>query len=199
MPARDLSAFQENDGLTYPGVRSTAHPDGATYTVASPDAATGLHLAKLGEIGFNAYVSPADADKAKLDDAEERSLYEMVLGPTLSEMTADGVPWAMVRRIAQDAFFYWAVNEQFADAILASQGEALALANRATRRKEAKAKKAGKASTTKPTARNTAGSKSSPASTPTRARIRQPRAATRATGPSSTSPNEPEGQVAATG
>lgn len=168
MPRRDLTAFLEDDSLQYPGVPSKTHPDGKDYRVSSPDAATGLWLASLGTAGMVAAEGgelDPEVPGLKMDDGQERNLYQRVLGDTYDEMVADGVSWTMLRHIAQDAFLYWAINPAFADAALAGLGEAVARDNRAARR--AKAKRSG--STTKRTAAKTAGSKSSRASTPTQA------------------------------
>lgn len=166
MPTRALPEFTDGGALKYPGIASTTHPGGKTYAVAPPDADTGMRWASLGELVLFDNPTPEQLERLKLDDAAEQSLYEQVLGATLDEMKADGVPWPRIRQIAQDAFMYWAVNEQFADAVLASQGKTEARENRAARRA------AKKTTSTARTPRPKAGSSSAKASTATPARTR---------------------------
>lgn len=186
MPTRALPEFLDDGALKYPGIVSREHPDGKTYTVPPPDADTGLRWASLGDLVMFQNPTAEQLGRLKLDDDEEMSLYEQIFGctkdcrapiddagargpecgSTLDEMRADGVPWPRIRQIAQDAFMFWAVNEQFADAVLAAPGEAEARGNRATRRA------AKKATSTATTPRPKAGSSSAKASTATQGRTR---------------------------
>jgi hypothetical protein len=194
MALRDLGAFLEDDGLEYP-LRAASfedpskHPDAKhddgtyakKYKVPSPSAKVGLWLTALADIGVKANsggeVSPADLAAIKLDDDEERTLYQRVLGGAYDEMLADGVKWTVLQRIGQDAYLCFAMSTQVADSAL-SLGEAPARPNRATRR----------------TAKKTAGSRSPRAST---AATGSARAATSRTSGSSTSPTAPEGTAEA--
>lgn len=167
MPTRELPEFVDGGALKYPAITSKEHPEGKTYLVAPPDATTGVRWASIGELILFDTPTPQQLERLKLDDDDERSLYEQVLGATLVEMQADGVEWPRVRQIAQDAFTYWAVNPQMADAVLVNQGEAVARENRATRRAAAK-----KPRSTARTPRAKAGSGSAKGSTATPAPTR---------------------------
>lgn len=166
---RDLSEFLD-EGLVYPLPASAftveagaepRFPDGKTYTVPSPDAKNGLWLTAMADLAVKATtggkVSDADLNRLKLDDDEERTFYQRVLGTAYDEMLADGVKWTALQTIGRDAYLCFAMSQDAADRVLAQtlagQGEALARANRATRR-----------ATTR-TAKKTAGSRSRRAST----------------------------------
>lgn len=177
MALRDLKAFLEDDKLVLQGVVSDKFPDGKTYSVDSPSAATGLWLQTLLQVGAKARVgapmTDTEREQLHLDDEQEETLYKRVLAATYDEMIADGVSWTRLQKIGQYAFTYYAMNEASADVML---GEAPARPNRATRR----------------TAKKKAGTKSSRASTVSASQTPQPGS----TG-SSTSPSEPEAQAKA--
>lgn len=180
MAVRDLSAFFD-EVLEYPDVpwSRLSDPDDpesrkltgvTTYKVASPDAKTGLYLSTIAKIGVSAAmgqdVPPSELEKLKLDDDDERGLYEVVLGDTYAQMVADGVPWTLLQHIGQDAYLTFALNEDTANATLimaASRlGKSRTQPNRAARRAGTR------------TPKKTAGSKSSRASSGTPARTRNP-------------------------
>lgn len=158
MTERDLSAFFDDGALDYPGVPSRAHPEGKTYRVPSPDAQTGLWLATLADIGRKAAVggtlTKLEEASLKLDDEQEQTLYQRVLGNAYDEMLADGVPWTVLKRIHDDAYMCFAMDQDLADSILDNLGKLKARSNRALKK-------------TKSTPRKTAGSKSAPVSTGT--------------------------------
>lgn len=170
MPIRDLSAIFNAD-IEYPGVPSKKHPEGKTYRVPSPDAATGARLTARMTLALKEARGGTLTDDEQasllLDDDGERGFYADILGPVYDEMMTDDVPWTVLRSIAQDAHLLITDNQALADITLAAEGEASARANRATRR--AAAKKAP-AKATKRTPPRKAGSKSSPASSATKAR-----------------------------
>lgn len=201
MALRDLAAFLEDDGLDYPVPAASFGNDAdgnsrfpadractnadceakgqhVHYAVPSPDAKTGLWLAGLADIGARAArgdeVDAKALAKIRLDDNEERTLYQRVLGNAYDEMVADGVKWTALQRMGQDAYLCFALSQEVADVAL---GEAPARANRATRRATAK----------------TAGRRSARASTGTATPTRR-----RASTGSSTSPSA-SGSNAATG
>lgn len=185
MSVRDLSAFFDDDGLEYPGVPSRAHPGGKTYRVPSPDAATGLRLTAVANIGLRASsggeLSAKDRDAVNLADDEEEDLYRKVLGPVYDEMVADGVKWMLLQRVAQDAFLTFTVSPEVADAALqVVPGKA----------------ETSRGGSTRPTTRRAAGSKSSAGSGRTPARTRRTATNPRNTGRSSTSPTAPEAKQA---
>lgn len=196
MATRELPDFLDNGALKYPGIKSKKHPRGKTYVVQPADSDTGLRLASLGEMAMQPELTAAQRDRLNLDDGQEFDLYTDVLGDTLTEMRTDGVDWPRVQQIAQDAFAYWYLNPEVADAILASQGKALTLANRADKRAATKAaaKKApAKKAATKPASARSprkATSRSNQASTATKARTASP-ASTRSSKTSATSAAKP--------
>lgn len=161
MSERDLRAFFGKT-LDYPGVPSKAHPEGSTYKVPSPDATTGLWLTALAELSIKqatgVELSPKDAESLVLDDEQELTFMQRVLGSAYGQMIEDGVAWSDLQLITGDAMKAFAVSEQFADAVLAVE-----VGNRKARRT-----RAPKASTR----RQTAGSKSNRVSSGTPARTR---------------------------
>jgi len=143
MAVRDLSQFLEDDGLEYPLQPSSFEdparfPDGKTYRVASPSAKVGLWLTALAELGMKANtgadLAVEDIERIKLDDDDEKTLYQRVLGATYDEMLADGLKWTVLQRVGQDAYLCFAMSQDIANSALVGRGEAVARANRATRR-----------------------------------------------------------------
>jgi len=186
VPTRDLSALF-GSSFDYPDVPSKEYPDGKTYRVPSPSAEVGARLTAQAAVGLKAARGGLLTEKEQalldLDDEEEKSFYEEILGPVYEEMLADGVDWTLLANIARDAYMCITDNEGLADAVLAAAGEAHARENRATKR----ATKTGRGS-------RAAGSSSSRASGRTQARTGQRPATTPASGPSSTSPSDGEGR-----
>lgn len=171
MPDRgDISEFFDGT-LTYRNVVSKTHPDGRTYVVPEPDAKTGLWLSSMGDSavqsGSGIAISKEAMARLKLDDDQERSLYQIVLGPAYDEMLADEVPWPKLKGIATDAFLYHAVSQELADFVRGlTLGEAAARPDRADPSK--------KPNSTGTTRQKKGGSASKKASTATRARTRKP-------------------------
>lgn len=177
MAKRDLSGFLD-DTIEYESVVSSSYPDGKTYVVRSPSSKTGVWLTALAELGLRAArggdVDEADLDSLKLDDEQEITLYKHVLGSVYDEMIADGVPWTTLQKHGEDAYIYFAMSPQMADAALENLGKEQPQPNRATRR----------------TTPRRGGSKSSPASGGIPARTRG-----QASIPSSTSPTVPAAEA----
>lgn len=154
MALRDLSSFLDDDALDIP-------VDGVTYHIPSPDAETGLWLQGLVNAGVSVAngVKLTDAAAARLhfDDAEERDLVDILLGPALEEMRAHGVSWVKIQRISQYALLYFTLGPDAADQAAQNgllTGEAPA-PNRAARRQASR----GGAATTRARA-STAGTTS---------------------------------------
>ena len=172
MALRDLQEFLEDDGLEYP-LRASSfedptkwqdreHDDGTyakKYRVPSPSARTGLWLTSLWDLGAKAAsggdISAEEVAAIKLDDDQEKTLYQRVLGPVYDEMLADGVKWTALQRVGQDAYLCFAASKELANQALTSLGKAPT--NRAQRR----------------AAKRTAGRKSAQASTATETRTRR--------------------------
>jgi len=160
MTTRDIAQWLDPD-LHYPGIPSTTHPKGRTYDVAGPDRETGLRWTMMANLGRKAASGETldETELASLDNGDERSFEEQVLGAAYAAMVADGVADANIKTIARDAFYNFTSGEQIADLVL--RGEAAA---RAAARADEKPKKAA--------AKRTAGSSSNRASGVTPARTR---------------------------
>lgn len=91
-----------------------------TYVVESPDANTGLWVQSLmsASAAVRAGLVPTETDsKLILDDDEERSLYERVLGPTCQQMIDDGVRWPALKRAGAAAVAWIAFGEEAAERV----------------------------------------------------------------------------------
>jgi hypothetical protein len=147
MARLDLDGFLGDDSVEV-DIPSEKYPTGKTYRFASPNARTGLVLARLANIATRARLGAdigAEAAKLELDDDQERDLIRDVLGATsliadppitvsgLDEMLADDVSWVRIQRLNQYLFIRFAMSEDAAEG-LKLPGEARVPANRATRR-----------------------------------------------------------------
>jgi hypothetical protein len=105
---------------------------GKTYVIPGPDAETGLWCLRLGE----AALAPEPADQAMLvlNDAQELSMYQRVLGPAYDEMTADKVSFARIAFAGQTAFVWITNGPVAAEAYWENVGKAPTPPNRAARR-----------------------------------------------------------------
>lgn len=115
---------------------------GKVYVVPPISATDGLWATHFMELGIAAAagqdLDPRDIEKLKLDDDDERDLYERVLGPALEEMRADNVDWPSITRAGQTAFIFFTQGEEAATRIWeGASGEAPAPA-RAARRQASK-------------------------------------------------------------
>lgn len=83
---------------------------GKVYEIESPDAETGLFVQRMFAVQAKAaagkVVSDAQLSRLELDDDEETTLYERLLGDALDDMTADGVRWEQVK-LAGTAALLW--------------------------------------------------------------------------------------------
>lgn len=111
MPFQELDEFFD-DTLDIP-IR------GKIYRIPSPDAETGLWCQRVFEMGVRAEsgqkVSAVQTAKLKLDDDEERELYDRVLGPAKQEMIDDGLTWARISAVAQTAIIWIATDRTTAE------------------------------------------------------------------------------------
>lgn len=133
--------YLEDDTLTIPGIPSTQHPNGKTYTIPSPDAKLGARLAAVGDIavkvGMGIEVGDREKERLQLDDDQELDLMQQLLGDTRQEMIDDGVTWTHLRGIMKYAFIYYALGPEQADNAARNgvlSGKAPAPANRVERR-----------------------------------------------------------------
>lgn len=137
----DFGSYLDDDAIDTPPLSSTKHPDGRSYRIPSPDAATGIRLTAMVSLGVDlatgAELSQADADKLKLDDAAEVEFLREVLGSAYDELVTDGVSWVRIQRLGRFALLYFTLGpEAAAQEAQRSSGEAHA-PNRETRRKKA--------------------------------------------------------------
>lgn len=145
----DLSQFMDFmedeggvGGFDSPLMPSRSHPNGKSYHVPSPDAATGMWLSTLAELSMKAKqggkLHEGDAERLKLDDEQEREFIPRVLSrPVFDEMVADGVRWEHMKRLSSFAFTYFAIGKDVATSAAeagAFSGKVLAPANREQRR-----------------------------------------------------------------
>lgn len=111
MGFRDLNEFFDS-ALELP-VR------GKLYRIESPDAATGLWCQRLFNVAVAASsgqdVTEDDAAKLKLDDDQERDLFQRLLGDTLDEMVSDGLKWSEIQHVGKTAFFWTALGAEQAE------------------------------------------------------------------------------------
>lgn len=111
MPFAELDEFWD-DTLDIP-IR------GKVYKIPSPDAETGLWCQQVFEMGVRAEsgqkVSAAQTKRLRLDDDEERELYDRVLGPVKQEMIDDGLTWARISAVAQTAIIWIATDRTTAE------------------------------------------------------------------------------------
>lgn len=88
---------------------------GKTYHVESPDVKTGLRaqatVAIAAKVQRGENVTPEDVAALQLDDAEELEFTRSMLGASMDEMTADGLPWEYVRHAAKTVFM-WLVGDR---------------------------------------------------------------------------------------
>lgn len=167
MAARDdefgeLSEFLDDSiTLPVPGKDDLSKP----YVIPSVDGKTGLWAQHLLEEVDRAREA-GNPDAGKLNDGDERLLYERMLGPVLDEMLDDGVKWQKISHAAMTVFFWTTAGREKAIQYWRAGGDPERLRsagspNRASRRaSEAAARKTRKrASTSGTRASKTKGKK----------------------------------------
>lgn len=154
MAYADLGAWLDDDGLDIP-VPSTKYPDGHTYRVPSPDAATGLRLTALVNLGValaaGQEVDPEEAAKLRLDDGQEREFLPTVLGAAYQQMLDDGVSWVRIQRVGRYALLHFTLGPEAATEAASKGGQSgeAPAPNRETRR--VKPSRAGSSATARST------------------------------------------------
>lgn len=78
---------------------------GRDYVIPSVPGKDGLWAQRLLEEVDRAKKA-GDADAGKLDDGDERMLYQRMLGPVFDEMLADDVKWQRISHAAMTVFFW---------------------------------------------------------------------------------------------
>lgn len=97
----ELSEFLD-DSITLPVPGKDGTKD---YVIPSVDGKTGLWAQHLLEEVERAR-EDGNPDAGKLDDGDERLLYERMLGPVLGTMLDDGVRWQTISHAAMTVFFW---------------------------------------------------------------------------------------------
>lgn len=119
-------AFQDLDEFFDSSLRLPIR--GVEYVIESPDAETGLWAQRLLETAVKAKrnggeLDETDAEKLVLSDADERSMYERLLGAAFDQMVADGVPWEYLKHAGVTALMWAAGNVEAAEKYWASGGQ----------------------------------------------------------------------------
>jgi len=93
---------------------------GREYVIESPDAETGLLcqriMASAATVMAGGEASEADTAKIRLDDDEERDLYERLLGAAWDQMIADKVPWTLIKHAGSTALVWVTAGRDDAEA-----------------------------------------------------------------------------------
>jgi len=168
MPYVDLGSYLDDDAVDTPPIPSRAHPEGRSYRIPSPDAATGVRLTAMVSLGVDLAVGkdldPKDAAKLQLDDDSEREFLRDVLGDAYGQLFEDGVSWVRIQRLGRYFLLYFTLGpEAAADEAKRAQlsGEAPA-PNRAARRAKKTASSRASSGAAKSLARGSTVSTTSP-------------------------------------
>lgn len=132
MPHLDLGSYLSDDTLVLDGVVSKAHPDGKSYSIASPTAIDGLRLQRIMAAGGD---DPTAApDRTVLEDlvalctvdGKTVTVDEKLMGPAYAEMIADGVSAERLSRIGRVVMTHYGLGAEVAGRVVAVAGEAAA-------------------------------------------------------------------------
>lgn len=171
MAFKDLREFTDGSHIDLP-------IGGVSYRINGVDAETGLLIQRLMDAGIKAAQTNGalDLDEDLLDDAQELSTYESVLGDAYQQMLDDGVDWEELKRAAMTAMIWIYFDEETAEkfwesgnageAVAPSPGQPPTGANRATRRASSAAVRStrSRASTSGTRASRSTTKKTAPAS-----------------------------------
>lgn len=113
-------------------------PDGQTrvWRIPSPPASTGLRVEQLSKAAAKLYLGGTAPDTEILNDAEEKDLFKLLLGPLHDELI-EALPWTRFRHVALTTLV-WILNDRAAAAQFWSSGgdPSLLAPNRAARRQQ---------------------------------------------------------------
>ncbi len=126
MPFDDLAAFVR-PGFDLPVL-------GRTYYVPPPSAGDGLWLQALIDGVESVVLTSAigAANRAVLDDEQERTAYQIALGDAYQEMSDAGVPWPVLKHAGWTAWMYWTRGKAVAEAYWVTFGDGPGKAKAAT-------------------------------------------------------------------
>lgn len=113
--------------------------NGKVYRVPPVDAQTGLKLKRiqlLGQAAANgAELSEEQLAELQMDDEEQRSLYQKLLGPVYDEMLEDGVSWPHLERAGNTAIAFFVGGREMAEKAWTEAPKAPARSSRQRRSK----------------------------------------------------------------
>lgn len=92
--------------------------DGRRFFVPMPNARDGAWLQALmdGSEVFALTQAVGAANKAVLDDEQERTVYQLALGAAYDEMVTADVPWPIVKVAGMTAWLHWTRTQAQAEA-----------------------------------------------------------------------------------
>ncbi len=136
-------AFTDLAAFIAPGLELPI--DGKTYLVPEPGIKEGLYLQAIVDTGESLAISAAitsaenrrtrraqgdrgpsvvtDANRAILNDAEERTVYQLALGSAYDDMVADGVTWPRLKHAGMTAVVRWTRSLEAAERFWAGYGQ----------------------------------------------------------------------------
>lgn len=119
MPFEDLAAFVR-PGFDLPVL-------GRSYYVPPPNARDGAWLQALIDGVESVVLTSAigAANKAVLDDEQERTAYQIALGDAYQEMADAGVPWPVLKHAGWTAWMFWTRGQAAAERYWQHFGEGL--------------------------------------------------------------------------
>jgi hypothetical protein len=110
MPFADLAA-QIRGGFDLPYA-------GRSYFVPHPPARDGLWLQALMDGAAEAALTHAIGaanKKILVADEQERTAYQLAMGPAYDAMVDDNVPWPVLKHAGMTAWLYWTRGEEAAE------------------------------------------------------------------------------------
>lgn len=106
-----------------------------TYHINSPSGRDGLKIEQVTQVAVTLATGGEDINTELMDDDEERSMFQLLLGDQYEEMLADGVTWAWLRHAALTCLMWVSSGLSTAERYWASAGDPERMApNRAARR-----------------------------------------------------------------
>jgi hypothetical protein len=101
MPYEDLAAFVR-PGFDLPIL-------GRIYYITAPNARDGLWMQALMDGAESAALTKniGAANKKVLSDEQERTLYQVALGPAFDQMSDAGVAWPIIKHAGMTAWLHW--------------------------------------------------------------------------------------------
>lgn len=134
------------------------------YRIPSPPSLDGVKIQRIADVATRLAAGGEAIDTELLNDAEERDLLGLCLGPVDAQLQADGVSSAWRRLMGLTAFFWITTDTKTAQTYWATGGDpSQAAPNRAARR--TKAKKSGSAAASKTRSRGSSSGTSAPRAT----------------------------------